>query len=158
MLTFINTFTIYVVRDGNIIHKQYASNAVTTVGKNANLNICFGTTAKPTWYCGLIGGTPTFSVSDTMASHAGWTEYENYDEAVRQTWTPGAASDKAVENATLMDFTIDDATPSVSAIFIADDDTKGGTTGTLWATAPLSPVPTLEDNDVLQIRYKVTIA
>src|SRR4051812_42078797 len=64
--------------------KHDITNLVTTAGKNALLNSFFRNTAPPTdWYFGLIdnAGFATVAVTDTMAAHGGWTEFDDYTEA-----------------------------------------------------------------------------
>ena len=60
--------------DGQVKWADTFDNTVVTVGKALLLNAMFaGTTPLTTWYLGLVDGTsaPSYSVSDTMASHAG---------------------------------------------------------------------------------------
>jgi len=146
--------------DGHIIPFSLP-NAIVDEGKNLILDTMFTAETQYTWYCGLVETFTVQSASDTMASHAGWVEYQTYDETVRQTWVAGAAVDKSVENPTTsyMEFTIDDATsPTLDGFFITSVDTKGGTTGKLWCTANFTTPPEVADNDVIQVQYIVTIA
>ena len=48
-----------------------------------------GGTPITTWYLGIMNASPTVAATDTMASHAGWTEWTNYSEATRQQWVAG---------------------------------------------------------------------
>lgn len=113
-------------------------NGITTAGINNLFNVYFGATSKAAaWYMGLIAssGYSALAAADTMSSHAGWTEEtSNYSQATRPQWTPASASGGSVSNSTSVDFTI---TGSVTAkgVFVVNENTKGGTTGTLWATA-----------------------
>lgn len=88
--------------------------------------------AAPAWYLGLTDGTPTAAASDTMASHPGWMEVINYDEAGRVVWTPGAISGQAVSNlASPARFTINSDNLVIGGTFAVDNTTKGGTAGLL---------------------------
>ena len=158
----IGTFVVEQVRNNVIISRQVVRNTIVDVGKNSLLDTMFDDTAKATWYSGLISSLTTLSVADTMASHTGWIEFTNYDEAVRQEWVVEAARtvQKSIRNDAdhLMTFTINDSTsPVLKGIMIADSSTKSGTTGTLWSTAPLTTNITLDNDDVIRIKYIVTI-
>lgn len=113
-------------------------NGITTAGINNLFNVYFGATSKAAaWYMGLIAssGYSALAAADTMSSHAGWTEEtSNYSQATRPQWTPASASGGSVSNSSSVDFTIT-GTVTVKGIFLADNSTKSGTTGTLWATA-----------------------
>ena len=82
-------------KDGNIKWEDSFPNLVNAVGKQLMLDTLLRTSGTYTTvgpYLGLIGGaSPTFGTgSDTMTSHAGWTEFTNYTvggSAVRGTAT-----------------------------------------------------------------------
>jgi len=108
---------------------------ITSEGLNLALNVLFGAVAKPTtWYVGFISATSYTGVSgsDTMASHAGWTEYTDYAEASRPTLTFGAASGAEIGNPTAVEIT-PNADAEVIGFFLTTNATKGGTTGYLFA-------------------------
>lgn len=113
-------------------------NGITTAGINNLLNVYFGATSKAAaWYMGLIAssGYSALAAADTMSSHAGWTEEtSNYSQSTRPQWTPASASGGSVSNSSSVDFTITGSV-TVKGIFLVDNSTKSGTTGTLWATA-----------------------
>lgn len=103
---------------------------------NAGLNQLLdgGLASAGPWYIGLTDGLPTVAAADTMASHIGWSEVAGYDELVRQTWTPGAvASQKVNNNAAAAVFTITSNSTSIGGAFLADNSTKSGSTGLLFA-------------------------
>lgn len=116
------------------------SNLVTTEGKNYLLSAGLdGGTATTTWYLGLTDGTPTAAAGDTMASHAGWTEVPAYDEAARQAWTGGSAASGSIDNsAAAATFTISTDSTTIGGGFLTSDNTKGGTTGTLYSIGAFS--------------------
>jgi len=75
--------------DGSVAWIEEFDNAVTTEGLNHILNVEFhGTTQVTTWYVGLINNSPSPSLNaaDTLASHAGWTEWTAFSETTRQAW------------------------------------------------------------------------
>lgn len=109
-----------------------------------------------TWYMGLIdnSGFSALANSDTMASHSGWSESTAYTEANRPEWTAGAASSRAVTNSASVDVSIN-ATVTIRGIFIASNNTKSGTTGTLWSTAAFGTNASAASGDTLKVTYTV---
>ncbi|NIR95176.1 MAG: hypothetical protein GWO08_16385, partial [Gammaproteobacteria bacterium] len=85
-------------------------NGVTDAGINLALDILFldSQAAITGWVIGLIdsSGFTAVDPSDTMASHTGWTEFQQYSEANRVTWGPVAAASKAISNTTPAAFNI----------------------------------------------------
>ena len=157
----IGNFKVRVIRDGNIIYDETHRNGIVDEAKNALLDTMFNASTQATWYCGLMATLTTLSDSDTMASHAGWTEYTSYDETTREVWNPDVAASKEIKNPSTAycEFTIDDATnPTIPGMFICSDSTKSGSSGTLWCTSAFSTAPTPADNDVVQVQYVLTIA
>jgi len=78
-------------------------------------------------------GTP--DAADVMNSHATWTELTAYDEATRPAWTPGTVSAGSVSNtASKARFTASGAM-TVLGLFMTSNNTKSGTTGTLYGAA-----------------------
>lgn len=108
---------------------------ITTEGLNLALGVLFGAISKPSnWYVGFVSSTSftSISASDTMASHAGWTEYTDYAEVTRPVIAFGAASGNSITNPTVAEIT-----PNVAAdivgFFLTTSSTKGGTAGYLFA-------------------------
>jgi len=59
--------------------KETIHNTVCLPGKENVLNVYFGAaTQTTTWYTLLVGGAATIANTDTLASHAGWTEVTAY--------------------------------------------------------------------------------
>jgi hypothetical protein len=146
-------------RDGKLLHTEEFDNGVVDVGITDILDVAFrdAATKKTGWAIGFIdnAGSPTLDPSDTMASHAGWTEFTSYSEVNRPAWAPDAAAAKAIVNGTARDFNIT-ASGTIYGTFCADDNTKGGAGGLLWATAALgTPIP-VNLGDLLRITYTVT--
>jgi len=145
-------------RDGQVIGQYAMPNGIVDVGLNSLLDVYFHNQAQiTTWYIGLIdnAGFTALSNSDTMGSHTGWAESTAYDEATREEWLEGAAASRSITNSTPAEFTIS-ATTTLKGIFVTSNNTKGGTTGTLWATAAFSSTVGVQDNDILRITYTVT--
>lgn len=128
-------------------------NLVTTAGKNDMLDKYFeGSGYTAAWYVGLIdnAGWSAVNAADTMSSHSGWAEADEYDEATREAVSFGNASSgsKAADAAT--EFTIN-ATITIRGAFLASDSAKNGTDGVLYSAAAFSGTRALVDNDILRV-------
>lgn len=140
--------------DGSVAWTARAKNGITNVGLNHALDRVFNNAAAVTpWYIGLIASGATLAAADTMGSHAGWTENESYDEAARVEYVEAAASSQSTTNAaSVAVFTIN-ATTTIYGAFLTSSNTKGGTTGTLWATGAFTSPQSMVDNQVLEVTY-----
>lgn len=132
------------------------NNGITDEGIHYLLEAGFRDGTKITaWYAGLIDNSGYTGVdpADTMASHTGWSEATQYDEADRQTLTFGAAATRKITAS--VSFTMN-ATKTIEGIFVTSDNTKSGTTGTLWSTALFSSAPGLVSGNVLTANYTLS--
>ena len=92
-----------------------------------------------------------------MSGHPGWTEWTSYDEANRITidWAAVAAGGPStLETDTTCNFTIS-ATGTLYGGFIADENTKSGATGILFAQGGFSAPLNVQDDDVVQVGYSL---
>lgn len=131
-------------------------NGITDQGIHYLLEAGFrGGSAISTWYALLIdnAGFTGVDASDVMSSHTGWSESTDYTESVRQTLSFGAAASRTI-NASVS-FTMN-ATKTIQGIAVTSDNTKGGTTGTLWSTALFSTPPGLISGNVLTANYSLS--
>lgn len=119
-----------------------------------------GSTYTAAWYVGLTDGTPTPAAGDTMASHAGWAEVQAYSEATREALTLGSVSGQSVDNsASKASFSINSDSTTVGGAFITTDNTKGGTTGTLYGIGAFSAGDkSLDNGDTLNVTATFTAA
>lgn len=145
-------------KHGNLKWVEEFSNLVVTAGLNLLLDRSFkNIPADVNWYVGLKG-TGTIAAGDTMASHAGWTEITAYDEANRPTLTLGSISSGSVDNsASKAVFTIS-GTVTVAGVFSVNNNTKGGSTGTLYGAGDFGTSRSVVDNDVLNVQVTLTAA
>ncbi len=144
-------------KDGKLIGLYRIPNGIVDVGMEFLLDGMFNSgTQSATWYIGLIDGAAYSGVADadTLASHAGWTEFTVYSGG-RKTWGVGAAGPggRSVTNGATVDFTITGA-GSVRGIFATNQ--ASGTSPVLWATALFSSAITVASSDVLKITYTVS--
>ncbi|KKK70630.1 hypothetical protein LCGC14_2922080, partial [marine sediment metagenome] len=143
---------------GQLIGVYKVPNGIVDVGMEDLLDVYFQASSQSTlWYISLVdnAGFSAFADGDTMGSHAGWSEGEDYTEGTRPQWTVGAASSRQITNAATVDFSIN-ATDTLKGIFITDSATKGGATGVLWATAAFSSTVAVTSGDTLKITYTVS--
>lgn len=146
-------------KDGNLKWEEDISNLVTNAGESMMLQVGLdGQTQLTTWYVGLTDGTPTVAEGDTMASHAGWVEVTAYSEATRVTWVGGTESGQSIDNsASTADFSIDTNSTTVGGAFLVSNNTKSGTTGTLYAVGAFSGGDrSVDDGDTLSVTATFT--
>jgi hypothetical protein len=117
-----------------------------------------------TWYIGLYGAgaSNTPAAGDTMASHAGWTEIVPYSNATRPACTFATATTAnpsvATNSASVAVFTIN-ATATVGGAFLVSNDTKLGTTGTLFSAADFTGGDrSVGSGDTLNVTYTLSLA
>lgn len=149
-------------KDGNLKWRDEFDNLVTTAGLNKYLDATLKTgLASPAWYVGLVtgpGSGTTFAAGDTMASHAGWTENTDYDEATRPALTLGSISAGSVNNSASKAVFTMSAGVTIAGCFVADNNTKGGTSGTLLGAGDFTGGDrAVVDNDVLNVTVTATI-
>lgn len=143
---------------GNLKWSEDFSNLVTTAGLTDIIDKYFlGSGYTAAHYVGLTDDTPTVNAADTMASHAGWTEITDYDEATREVLTLGSVSAGSANNsASKASFTIN-ASVTVGGAFVTTVSTKGGTTGVLYGVGAFTGGNrSLVDDDVLNVTVTVT--
>jgi hypothetical protein len=121
-------------------------------------------TQVTTWYLGLVtgpGSGTTFAAGDTMASHAGWTEFTGYSQANRVTAvfaTATTANPSVVTNsASVAVFSIN-AGGTVAGAFLTTNNTKSGTTGTLFSGSDFTGGDrTVVNGDTLNVTYTFSL-
>lgn len=126
-------------KDGNLKWVAEAWNLVVTEGLNALITACFKTIpGSVAWYLGLKGTATAFVAGDTMGSHGAWTELASYSEANRPTWTPGTVTTGSVSNSASKARFTANGSMTVVGMFMVSNNTKSGTTGTLYGGADFS--------------------
>ena|SRR6266849_29976 len=143
---------------GVLLARGHAKNMVTTAALNEVLNTYFNSAAQhANWYLGLIdlASFTALAAADTMASHAGWLEQTNYSQATRPAWGQGTATGASISNPGSAIFTLTGQL-TVHGLFVASDNTKGGTTGTLWSTALLDSDQQFNNGEVFKLSYTLS--
>jgi len=153
-------------KDGNLKWEDEAPNLVVNEGlQDMNAKYFTGTTYTAAWYLGLYGSGATNSpaAGDTMASHAGWTEVTAYSQATRPACTFGtpttANPSVATNSASPASFSIN-GTTTVGGAFLTSNNTKSGTTGTLYSAADFSAPGdrSVVSGDTLSVTYTLSLA
>ena len=153
-------------KDGNLKWEDEAPNLVVNEGlQDMNAKYFTGTTYTAAWYLGLYGSGATNSpaAGDTMASHAGWTEVTAYSQATRPACTFGtpttANPSVATNSASPATFSIN-GTTTIGGAFVTSNNTKGGTTGTLYSAADFSAPGdrSVVSGDTLSVTYTLSLA
>lgn len=132
-------------------------NGITVVGKNSILDTFFGkgtpVSQVDPWYIGLINDspTPTLSENDTLASHAGWSEWTSYS-GNRKAWVDADAASKIKGTTTVSTFTMS-AGGTINGILVCGAAT--GTSAVLWATGSFDTTAPVLNGDDLKITYGV---
>ncbi len=153
-------------KDGNLKWAIESKNLVVNVGlKYMAGSALAAETQVTTWYLGLYGAgaSNTPAAGDTASSHAGWTEITPYSNATRPTATFAAATTAnpsvVTNSASPAAFSIN-ATATVGGAFLISNNTKGGTTGTLFSAADFqSPGDrNVVNGDTLNVTYTFSLA
>ena len=151
---------------GNLKWEAESKNLVVNVGlQDMNAKYFTGSAYTATWYIGLYGAgaSNTPAASDTMSSHAGWTENTGYSNATRPVCTfatPTTANPSVATNsASPASFTIN-ATSTVGGAFLTSNNTVGGSTGTLFSAADFGAPGdrSVANADILTVTYTLSLA
>jgi hypothetical protein len=160
--------------DGNIKWEEEFPNLVNAVGKELMLDTLLSTSGTYTTvgpFLGLISGsTPTFLAADTMASHAGWTEFTNYTvggSPVRGTAVFASATSSGLspanvttKTATAITYTITGGGGTVGGCFLVTgsgaSSTQGNTSGTLYSAGAFGTPKITTAGDTVSVTYSTT--
>jgi hypothetical protein len=153
-------------KDGNLKWSAEEKNLVVNVGLQYMCGTALTSVAQiTTWYIGLYGAgaSNTPAASDTMSSHIGWTEVTPYSNATRPACTFATATTAnpsvATNSASPASYTIN-ATSTVGGAFLVSNNTKGGSTGTLFSAADFSSPGdrSVVSGDTLTVTYTLSLA
>lgn len=152
-------------KEGNLKWEQKSHNLVVNVGlADMNTKYFKGSGYTAAWYIGIYGPAASNNPSstDTMASHAGWTEVTAYSNATRPAATFGAATtaDPSViaNSASPAQFLIN-ASANVGGAFLTTGDLPGGSSGTLFSASDFAAPGdrTVQNGDVLSVTYTFSL-
>lgn len=147
-------------RKGKLLEVFDFNNTIMNAGKNSILDVYFNSAspiASSSWFVIPISSASysAIAATDTMSSHAGWTEFTAYSESTRQAWGQGSAASQAITNASPAVITAN-ATGTVKGFGICSNSTKGGTSGLLWCAGLFTQGDAnLVSSDELRITYNL---
>jgi hypothetical protein len=146
-------------KDGNIKWVEEIENLTTNVGLADMVTQYWKGSAYTAAFFVGIKNTGAPASTDTMSSHAGWTENTGYSNANRPSLTLGSVTGTttaAVDNsASLAVFNIN-ASGTIFGAFIVTNNTKGGTTGTLVGVADFGASRAVLSGDTLSVQFNIT--
>lgn len=155
-IKFHNTYLVECIApDGSLKWAETAHNLVSNEGLNDVLDKYFkGSTYTAAWYV-LLKGTGTVGATDTLASHAGWTELTGYTGS-RQALTLGTVASQSVSNtASKAVFPI---TGSATVYGAGLSSVASGTAGIFYGAADFSTSRAVESGDTLNVTVTLTAA
>lgn len=150
-------------KDGNLKWETTEHNLVVNEGlKFMNDSVFTGSAYTADWYLGLVegpGSGNTYSANDTLASHAGWTEFVNYSgDRGAITFAAASLADPSVtSNPAPVQFSISGAGGVVAGAFMTNVAT--GTTGVLFSASNFSAPGdrTVVSGDTLNVTYTFSL-
>lgn len=160
-------------KDGNVKWEEQFPNLVNAVGKELMLDTLLKGSAYTVVgpFLGLISGaSPTFSASDTMTSHGGWTEFTNYTvggSAVRGTAVFASATSTGTtptnvttSAASAITYTITGGGGTVGGCFLVTgsgaSSTLSNTGGTLYSAGAFTTAKITTSGDTVSVTYSTT--
>lgn len=149
------TFIGQHIRNGEVIDEFEDHNLVVNQGLNSVLNVMFnGTTQITTWYLGLFEGnyTPVATVTAATIGSAA-TETTAYAALTRPEYVEAASTAQSVTNSANRASFIFNAAKTIYGAFLISDNTKSGTTGTLFSAARFSTAKAVDNGDELLLTY-----
>ena len=146
--------------DGTLKWVEEFDNLVVNVGLDDNLDKYFkGSAYTAAFYVGLTDEAPvTVAAGDTMATHAGWNEAVPYSDANRPTLALGTVSGQSVDNSASKAVFNINATDTVGGAFLTTDNTKSGTSGTLYGGGAFAADKSVTSGDTLNVTITLTAA
>jgi hypothetical protein len=151
-------------KDGNLKWEDEMHNLVVNEGlQNMNTEYFKGSSYTAAFFLGLVtgpGSGTTYAAADTLASHAGWTEYTDYSGS-RKAVTFGTATtaDPSVisNSASPSSFTISGAGGVVAGAFLCT--VASGTSGVLFSEADFQAPGdrTVVAGDTLNVTYTFSL-
>ena len=160
-------FTVECVgADGQVKWSESFHNLVVNQGlQDMNSQYFKGSGYTAAWYLGLVegpGSGNTYAAGNTLASHAGWTEFTDYTGGTRGTVTFGSATDadpSVINNVALPNaFTISGVAGSatVAGAFLC---TSTDNSGVLFSVGNFTVGDKLvSDGDTLTVTYEFSLA
>lgn len=139
--------------DGSQKWRERVHNLVMTAGKTDMINQYFkGSSYTAAWYLGLMG-VGTAAITDTLASHSGWSEVTPYSgnrPAIMFGTTSGGSNTAGTLTIAI------NATATVAGSFVAN--ASSGTSGTLYSASDFSVARGVASGDTLSVTPTVSVS
>lgn len=156
-------------KDGNLKWRDEAKNLTTNQGRqDMNTKYFLGSSYTAAWYIGLVNNSPTpsYDVTDTMASHAGWTETTDYSGSNRATASFGTATtanpsviaNTVASGGTVATFNIT-GTVTIDGAFLTATQDKTTNSGVLFSVAAFEAPGdrSVVNGDTLNVTYQFSL-
>lgn len=149
-----------IIRNGEVIEEFTEYNLVANEGLNSILNIHFNSASQITaWYMGVFEGnyTPTAGVTAaTVASTS--TESTAYTNSTRPSFTTVSSTAQSVTNSASRASFVFNAAKTIYGAFVVSNNTKSGTSGSLFSIARFATARSVDNGDELLLTYTFNIA
>lgn len=140
-------------KDGNEKWRETVENIVTTPGKTDIVDKYLkGSTYTAAWYL-ILAGSGTKAATDTLASHAGWTEatpYSGNRPAITWGTTSGGSNTATAVNISI------NATATVAGAGICTVNT--GTSGILYSVSDFATSRAVISGDTLSVIPSISVS
>ena len=134
--------------DGSVKWEDSFDNVVPMSGRTHIINAAFGSTSSSDWYVGLkSSGAP--STSDTLASHASWTESTCYSTD-RKAFVESTATSDTVSNAGSVAAFAILASTSIAGAFLTNQ-IDGSSNGVLLGVGDFAAARSVASGDTLNV-------
>lgn len=152
-------------KDGNLKWQDAAKNLVVNVGlQDMNEKYFKGSSYTAAWYIGLVEGPNsgnTYAAADTLASHAGWTENEDYSGGNRATATFGTATTadpSVIDNSGSVAVFNITGTATIAGAFLTDTQDNTDDTGLLFSVSAFTGGDrSVISGDTLNVTYEFSL-
>lgn len=136
-----------------------APNLVVDEGLDNYLDVNLsGGTQITSWFVGFTDDTPVPAAGDTLASHGGWVEFDEY-AGTRPAWVDGGVSAGSVDNSGSPASVVcnNSTNGGLGGIFLCE--VTSGTAGILHSAVPITGGNrTVQNNDTIDATYTQTMA
>ena len=138
--------------EGGLKWQENICNLVTTAGKTDIIDKYFkGANYSAAWYLGLKG-SGAVSPSDTLASHAGWSEITPYSGNRPAIMFGTTVNGSNTSNAITVSI---NTTMSIAGAFIAN--ASSGTSGVLYSGSDFNVIRSVASGDILSITPTLSV-
>lgn len=148
-------------KNGKLKWEEVVENIVVDEGLQYILDAMFisATSQIDPFYVGLTDGSPSVNSTDTMGSHSGWSEVQDYSESNRPEYIDSRSGETVSNSGNEATFSIDADGTVVGGAFLVSDNTIGGTSGTLLAVAAFTGGDkTADSGDTINVQYDFSMS